>query len=220
VPPIISAVTTVVLFVIAFVVIYLLGRSFVTRAVERSLQRRDVDATLVSLATSAATVVTVVVAVALAATVAGFGVVLAAFATLGGALALAVGFAARDLIANFVAGVFIIHDEPFEVGDWVEWNGNSGVVRDIQLRVTKLDTFDNQLLTVPNSDLTTSAVVNNVANDQLRLSVDVGIGYDDDIERAREAIIDEGIDMPYPNTELSGAIEVTNVGEGTEATGA
>jgi small-conductance mechanosensitive channel len=209
------------------------------------------------------------VAIALAATVAGFGVVLAAFATLAGALALAVGFAAQDLIANFVAGVFIIQDEPFAVGDWIEWNGNEGVVREIGLRVTKLETFDNQLLTAPNADLANSAVVNNVANDRRRVSVGFGIGYEDDIDHAREVILEEGaaidgvlddpapsapvtelgdsavvlsgrlwidptesgygavrarfleavkerfdaegIDMPYPNTELSGGVEVRNV---------
>ena len=277
VPPLISAVTTIVLFVVVFAVIYLLGRYFVTQAVERSLRHRGFDETLVGLAVSTAVVLTAVVAVALAATVAGFGVVLAAFATLAGALALAVGFAAQDLIANFVAGVFIIQDEPFTVGDWIEWSGNSGVVREIQLRVTKLDTFDNELVTVPNSDLASAAVVNNVANDRRRVSVGFGIGYDDDIEQAREAIIDEGsriegvlsdpaptapvsslgdsavvlsgriwidpeessygairaqfveavkgrfdaegIDMPYPNTELSGGIEVTNVGGAGEAAG-
>jgi small-conductance mechanosensitive channel len=277
VPPLISAVTTVVLFVVVFVIIYLLGKYFVTRAVDRSLRHRDFDETLVGLAVSTTVVVVAVVAVALAATVAGFGVVLAAFATLAGALALAVGFAAQDLIANFVAGVFIIQDEPFTVGDWIEWDGNSGVVRDIELRVTKLDTFDNQMVTVPNSDLANAAVINNVENDQRRVSVDFGIGYDDDIDQARDAITDEGthiddvleepaptapvtglgdsavvlqgriwidptessygairaqfveavkqrfdsegIDMPYPNTELSGGIEITNASEGEGVTG-
>ena len=272
VPPLIGAATAVVLFVVAFAVIYLVGKSVVTRAVEAGLRRRGFDETLVGLAVSTTVVIIAVVAVALAATVAGFGVVLAAFATLAGALALAVGFAAQDLIANFVAGVFIIQDEPFAVGDWIEWNGNEGVVREIQLRVTKLDTFDNEMVTVPNSDLASAAVVNNVANDTRRVSVGFGIGYDDDIEGAREAILDEGsdiegvlddpepsapvtelgdsavvlsgriwidpnessygavrarfveavkerfdaegIDMPYPNTELSGGVEVTNVGEG------
>jgi small-conductance mechanosensitive channel len=268
VPPIVSAITTVVLFVVVFLVVYLLGRSLVTRAVAASLERREFDETLVGLAVSTTGVVVAVVAVALAATVAGFGVVLAAFATLGGALALAVGFAAQDLIANFVAGVFIIQDEPFTVGDWIEWDGNEGVVRDVQLRVTKLDTFDNELVTVPNSDLANAAVVNNVANDRRRVAVGFGIGYDDDIERARAAILDEasgidgaldepepaapvtqlgdsavvlsgrlwidpaesgyagvraqfveavkrrfdaeGVDMPYPNTELSGRVELAN----------
>lgn len=271
IPPLVSAVVTVVLFVVAFVAIYLLGKYFMTRAVRGSLEHRDFDPTLIDLAVSTVVVVTALVAVALAATIAGAGVVLSAFAVLAGALALAVGFAAQDLIANFVAGVFIIQDEPFTVGDWIEWDGNGGVVREVQLRVTKLDTFDNQLVTVPNSDLASAAVINNVANDARRVSVGFGIGYEDDIEQAREAIIDEGsridgvlsdpapavpvtslgdsavvldgriwidpdesgygavraqfveavkerfdaegLDMPYPNTELSGAIEVTNVGD-------
>ena len=276
VPPLIGAVTTVVLFVVVFVLVYLIGKYFVTRAVEAGLRRRGFDETIVGLALSTVVVVIAVVAVALAATVAGFGVVLAAFATLAGALALAVGFAAQDLIANFVAGVFIIQDEPFVVGDWIEWGGNEGVVREIQLRVTKLDTFDNEMVTVPNSDLANAAVVNNVANDTRRVAVGFGIGYEDDIEGARAAIVEEGaaiegvldepaptapvtelgdsavvlsgrlwidptehsygavrarfletvkerfdaegIDMPYPNTELSGGVEVTNVGgDGTPA---
>ena len=164
VPPVIDAITTVVLFVVVFAIIYLLGKYFVTRAVRAGLERRGFEETLVGLAVSTATVVTAVVAVALAATIAGFGVVLAAFATLAGALALAVGFAAQDLIANFVAGVFIIQDEPFEVGDWIEWDGNAAVVREIQLRVTKLDTFDNELVTVPNSALVNTAVTNSLSN--------------------------------------------------------
>jgi small-conductance mechanosensitive channel len=269
VPPLIGAVTTVVLFVVVFAVLYLLGQAVVIPTVERALRARDVNETLVGLAVSVTVTVTAVVAIALAATVAGFGVVLAAFATLAGALALAVGFAAQDLIANFVAGVFIIQDEPFAVGDWIEWNGNEGVVREIGLRVTKLETFDNQLLTAPNADLANSAVVNNVANDRRRVSVGFGIGYEDDIDHAREVILEEGaaidgvlddpapsapvtelgdsavvlsgrlwidptesgygavrarfleavkerfdaegIDMPYPNTELSGGVEVRNV---------
>ncbi|MFT4889374.1 MAG: small conductance mechanosensitive channel [Halobacteriales archaeon] len=276
VPPVIDALATVVLFVVVFVLIYLLGTYFAPRAVRAGLERRGFDETLVGLAVSTTTVVTAVVAVALAATIAGFGVVLAAFATLAGALALAVGFAAQDLVANFVAGVFIIQDEPFEVGDWIEWNGNAAVVREIQLRVTKLDTFDNELVTVPNSTLVNTAVTNPVANDTLRLAYDFGIGYGDDIENARTAILEEGskiegvlenpepaapvadlgdsavvlsgrvwidpnessaagvraqfveavkerfdaegIDMPYPNTELSGGVEVEPIGA-VETTG-
>jgi small-conductance mechanosensitive channel len=270
VEPVVSAVTTVVLFVVVLVAVYLVGRYLATRAVRDALERRDYDETLVGLAVSTTAAVAAAVAVAVAATVAGFGIVLAAFATLAGALALAVGFAAQDLIANFVAGVFIVRDEPFVVGDWIEWDGNGGVVREIQMRVTKLDTFDNQLVTVPNGDLADAAVVNNVANDRRRVAVGFGIGYDDDVEDARAAILDEasrvegvledpaptapvtelgdsavvlsgrvwidpaeysygavraqfleavkrrlddeGIDMPYPNTELSGTVAVADEG--------
>ena len=116
-PLLFNAVVTVLLFVVVFVVLYAVGKPVATRTVRTALEHRGFDETLISLAVSTVAVVTAVLAVALAATVAGFGIVLAAFATLAGALALAVGFAAQDLIANFVAGVFIIQDEPFEVGD-------------------------------------------------------------------------------------------------------
>lgn len=274
VPPLIDTITTILTFTIVFFLVYRIGRSVSVRAVENSLQRRDFDETLIGFAVSMTVLVTTVFAIAIAATIAGFGTVLAAFATLGGAITLAVGFAAQDLISNFVAGVFIIQDKPFTVGDWIEWDGKDGVVREIQMRVTKLDTFDNELVTVPNSDLANAAVVNNVANDQRRVSVGLGIGYDDDIEQARTVIIEEGsridgvledpeptapvtelgdsavvlsgriwidpsessygvirsqfveavkerfdgegIDIPYPNTELSGGVEVTNAAPETE----
>jgi small-conductance mechanosensitive channel len=268
VPALIDTITTILTFAIVFFLVYRIGRSVSVRAVENSLQRRGFDETLIGFAVSMTVLVMTVFAIAIAATIAGFGTVLAAFATLGGAITLAVGFAAQDLIANFVAGVFIIQDKPFTVGDWIEWDGKDGVVREIQMRVTKLDTFDNELVTVPNSDLANAAVVNNVANDRRRVSVGFGIGYDDDIDQARTAIVEEGaridgviedpeptapvtelgdsavvlsgriwidplessygvirsqfveavkerfdaegIDIPYPNTELSGGVEVTN----------
>lgn len=278
VPAVVGAVVTFLIFLVAFVVLYLVGKAIVTRSVREGLERRGFDDALVNLAVSTVVAITAVVALAVAATIAGFGVILSAFAILASALALALGFAAQDLIGNFVAGVFIIQDEPFTVGDWIEWGGNGGVVREVDLRVTTLDTFDNERVTVPNSDLANAAVINNVANDQRRVSVGFGIGYEDDIEQAREAILEEGanvdgaledpepsapvtelgdsavvlsgriwidteassygpvraqfveavkerfdadgIDMPYPNTELSGGLEVTNVEGAAGATSA
>lgn len=261
-----DALVTIFVFVIAFVIFYLVGKAVFPQIVRESLSTRDVDETIIGLATSVTVAVTAVLAIALAATVAGFGVVLSAFAILGGALALAIGFAAQNLLANFIAGVFIIQDDPFVVGDWIEWDDNAGIVREIQLRVTKVDTFDEELVTVPNVELANNAVTNPVANERLRVRYDFGIGYDDDIEAARSIIVEEaasidgvlddpppsapvvdlgdsdvvlsarmwinpretgaagaraqliemvkvrfdehGIDIPYPNTELSGSIEV------------
>jgi small conductance mechanosensitive channel len=277
VPALVDTTATILTFVVVFFVVYRVGRSVSVRAVENSLRRRGFDETLLGFAVSLTVIVMTVFAVAIAAAIAGFGTILAAFATLGGAITLAVGFAAQDLIANFVAGVFIIRDKPFAVGDWIEWDGNDGVVREIQMRVTKLDTFDNELVTVPNSDLANAAVVNNVANDRRRVSVGFGIGYDDDVDQARDAIVEEGaridgvledpeptapvtelgdsavvlsgrvwidpsesdyapvrsqfveaikqrfdaegIDIPYHNTELSGAVEVTNASAVDEVVG-
>ena len=208
-PALVSAAVKIVLFVVAFVVIYYVGKAIIVRALNAALDSRGVDETLTGLAVSTTVAVIAVLAIAIAATIAGAGVVLGAFATLAGALALAVGFAAQDIIANFVAGVFIIQDEPFEVGDWIEWDGNDGVVEEIQLRVTKLDTFDNEKITVPNSDLANAVVTNPTGNNQLRVSVDFGIEYDDDIEEARAAILDEArsldgaLDAPVPSAPVT-----------------
>lgn len=191
----ISAAIKAVLFVVAFVVLYAVARFVLVRLTKRALDARGFDRTVVGLGGRVAGAVALFAALALAATIAGFGTVLAAFATLTGALALALGFAAQDLIGNFVAGVFILRDKPFQVGDWIEWPAGdrtaSGVVEDIQLRVTKLKTFDNELITVPNSELADNAVTNPVADDQLRIPFTFGIGYEDDIEQAKKIIVQE-----------------------------
>ena len=212
-PALISAAVTILLFIVSFVVIYYVGKAIVVRAVTAALDNRGVDETIAGLVISTVVAITAVLALALAATIAGAGVVLAAFGTLGAALALAVGFAAQDLIANFVAGIFIIQDEPFTVGDWIEWDGNVGVVEEVQLRVTKLNTFDNERVTVPNADLANAVLTTPTGNDQLRASVDFGIEYDADIDQAREAIIDEGRSLDGVLSEPKPSAPVTSLGD-------
>jgi small-conductance mechanosensitive channel len=209
----VSFAVTVVVFVVSFAVLYLVGKSVLVRVTRRALGARDFSPAVVGLGASLAGLFALVGAFALAAAVAGFGVVLAAFATLTGALALAVGFAAQDLIANFVAGIFILKDEPFEVGDYIEWDGNGGVVREIQLRVTKLDTFQNELLTVPNSDLASAVVKNPVANDTRRVDVEFGIEYDADVALARTIILEEGAAIEGVLTDPAPAAPLTALGD-------
>lgn len=201
--------TSVAIFVIAFIALYYLGRSILVRLTRRSLEARDFKPGIISIATSVVAIIALIGAFSIAATLVGYGSFLVAFTTLSGALALAVGFAAQDMIANFVAGIFILKDEPFRTGDWIEWNGNVGVVREIQLRITKLDSFDNELVTVPNNELANAVVTNPVANEQLRISYRFGIGYDDDIEAAQSIITTVGSDLdgvladPAPTAPIS-----------------
>ncbi len=134
---------------------------------------------------------------------------LQSLATIAAAATLAIGFAMQDVIANFVAGIFIFTDKPFRINDWIEWDGNSGIVEDISFRVTRVRTFDNELLTVPNSQLTDGVIKNPVAKDKLRLQVPFGIGYDDDIQQATDIILDEAeahdgiMTTPEPSVRLT-----------------
>ena len=137
---------------------------------------------------------------------------LGAFATLLGALSLGLGFAAQDVIENFVAGIFILRDKPFTAGDWIMRDDNSGVVQDIQLRVTKLRTLDNELITAPNSELANDAVMNTMAYDELRVPFTFGIGYEDDIEQAGEIILQEAATIEGFDGDSDPDVIVTELG--------
>lgn len=197
-----------VAFLAGFIVVLLLGRTLFVPAVRRVLGSRGFDEVVRSLGTSVANAIVWVAAIAIAFTVAGYGAFLSAFAVFGGAIALAVGFAAQDLLGNFVAGVFILKDKPFEVGDWIEWDGNAGRVEDIDLRVSRVRTFDNEMVTVPNGDLANNAVTNPVAYETLRQRFVFGIGYDDDIDQATDIIVEKAnehediLDDPAPSVRL------------------
>jgi len=198
-----------VAFVVGFLLVWLLGRLVLIPLVLRLLEARGFTQALRGLTKSLANLLVMFAAVAVAFMAAGFPSFLTAAATLSGALALALGFAAQDLIGNFVAGVFIIKDEPFNVGDWIEWNDKAGRVEAIDLRVSRVRTFDNEQITVPNGELANNAVTNPVAYDKLRQKFVFGIGYEDDIGQAREAIVEEiaGLEgvlsEPLPDTRVT-----------------
>lgn len=196
-------------FVGVFALLYLVGRLVVLPVAGRLMDRRDLDEHARRPLQKILTALVVFGAVGLAFAAAGYGDLLTSLATIGAAATLAVGFALQDVLRNFVAGVFIYTDQPFRIGDWIQWADHEGVVDDISLRVTRVRTFDNELLTVPNSTLTDGVITNPVAMDRLRLTFDFGIGYDDDVERASSIIVEEAerhpdiLDDPAPSVRLT-----------------
>ncbi|MEF8789948.1 MAG: mechanosensitive ion channel family protein [Haloarculaceae archaeon] len=197
------------MFLVAFLAVYVLGRVVVLPLVDRVMQSRGLEEHARKPLSKVVFFVVLFAAVAVAFGAAGLGSFLSALATIGAAATLAIGFAMQDVLKNFVAGVFIYTDKPFRIGDWIEWDGNSGVVEDISLRVSRVRTFDNELLTVPNSQLTDGVIKNPVAKDKLRLKFVFGIGYDDDIDEATEIILEEArdhaeiMDDPEPTVRLT-----------------
>ncbi|MFY4812556.1 mechanosensitive ion channel family protein [Haloarcula argentinensis] len=206
--PAAGSIASAVVFVVVFVLVYTLGKAIVLPIVDRSLKSRDLDTHARRPLKKVASIGIVFVAISVAFGMAEYGNFLQSLATIAAAATLAIGFAMQDVLQNFVAGVFIYTDKPFRIGDWIEWDGNSGVVEDISLRVTRVRTFDNELLTVPNSNLTDGVIKNPVAKEQLRLKFVFGIDYDDDIDEATEIILDEArahpeiMDDPEPSVRL------------------
>jgi small conductance mechanosensitive channel len=215
----------VITFVVALFVLYTLGRIFVVPAVSRMLNRRGLDTHEKKPLVRLTKLVVALVGFGIAFRVAGWGNLLTSLAAIAAAATLAIGLALQDTLSNFVAGVFIYTDRPFRIGDWIEWNGGgsepyAGVVEDITFRVTRVRTFDNELLTVPNAALTGGVIKNPVAKDELRISFTFGIGYEDDIEEATNIIIEEAenhpdiLDDPAPTVRMStdGALADSYVG--------
>jgi small-conductance mechanosensitive channel len=211
--PFAGAIGSVVTFVIVLVAVYLIGKAVVVPLVDRALRGRDLNGHARKPLLKVTSILVVFVAIAIAFGMAGFGSFLTALATIGAAATLAIGFAMQDILQNFVAGVFIFTDKPFRIGDWIEWDGNSGIVEDISLRVTRVRTFDNELLTVPNSQLTDDVVKNLVAKEQLRLKFLFGIGYDDDIDKATEIIIEEAENHPEILDDPEPSVRLTELGD-------
>ncbi len=108
---------------------------------------------------------------------------------IGGAVAFAVGFAAKDLVASLVAGFLIMVDRPFQVGDRVTFGGQYGDVTAIGLRSVRIRTLDDSVVTVPNNQfLTDITVCGNYGVLDMQIMVDLYVGTDQDIARARELL--------------------------------
>jgi small conductance mechanosensitive channel len=223
-PAIAQPLGAAITFVIALFVVYTVGRAVVVPLFSRALDRRGLDIHEKRPLKRLLKIVLVFAAIGIAFNLAGLSGFFTSLAAIAAAATLAIGFALQDTIANFVAGLFIYIDRPFRIGDWIEWPGGSGsyqgIIEDITFRVTRVRTFDNELLTVPNSVLTGGVIKNPVAKDELRLQFTFGIGYEDDIETATDIIIEEAekhpdiLDDPAPSMRMSteGALADSYVG--------
>ncbi|MDX2229432.1 MAG: mechanosensitive ion channel family protein [Leptolyngbyaceae cyanobacterium bins.349] len=102
----------------------------------------------------------------------------------------AIGFAFRDILQNFLAGILILLTEPFQLDDQIIFKDFEGTVENIQTRATTIRTYDGRRIVIPNSELFTNSVTVNTAFDNRRLEYDIGIGYGDDIDAAKRLILE------------------------------
>ncbi|MEP6975896.1 MAG: mechanosensitive ion channel family protein [Spartobacteria bacterium] len=105
-----------------------------------------------------------------------------------GVSSVAIGFAFKDILQNWLAGLLILLRQPFEIHDQIEVNGHEGSVERIETRATIIKTYDGQRIVIPNSEIYTHAVLVKTAHEKRRSQYDVGIGYGDGIEEACEVI--------------------------------
>lgn len=114
-----------------------------------------------------------------------------------GVAGIAIGFAFQDLAANFISGIMIAVRSPFKIGDVILIGSTQGTVLDIKLRDTVIKNFDGQLIIVPNKDFMSKEITNYAANGERKLKFTVGVGYNDDLIKAKETIKNALKDQPY-----------------------
>lgn len=108
----------------------------------------------------------------------------------------AIGFAFKDILQNWLAGVLLLLRQPFRPGDQIIVTGHEGTVQRIETRATIIKTYDGRDIIVPNADVYSNAVTVNTAHERRRSEYDVGIGYGDSIEEARAVILAAVADVP------------------------
>ena len=174
---------------IAAIAIFFIGRivvRFVTNGIRKVLESQEVDKILESFVSNLVywTLMTVVIIAAIN----QIGVQTTSLIAIMGAAGLAVGLAMQGSLANFAAGVLIVMFRPYRVGDFVEVAGVAGAVVQVGILTTILKTGDNKQIIVPNAQIMSSIITNYSANDTRRVDLVIGIGYDDDIDKARDTI--------------------------------
>ena len=115
--------------------------------------------------------------------------VIAAIASAG----VAIGLALQGALSNFAGGIMILLFHPFRVGDFIEVNGFSGTVDDIDVFYTFLKTGDNKSVTVPNGSIMSNSVVNYSVNGTRRVELNIGVAYGSDIERVKAILLEEAV---------------------------
>lgn len=170
--------------VVLIIGLWVIGR--IVALVGRVMKKREVDPSLQPFLRS---LLSALLKVMLFISVLGMvGVEMTSFIAVLGAAGLAVGLALQGSLANFAGGVLILLLKPFKVGDFIEANGEAGTVREIQIFYTYITTPTGQEVIMPNGQLSNNTIENYSFHDTRRLDLTFGIGYSDDIDKAKSII--------------------------------
>jgi len=179
----------------------------VRNLVQTHLGKANVDPTLVPFV--AKLLYAGLIAFVLIAVVGVLGVPIAQFVVVLGAAGLAIGLALQGTLSNFAAGVMLLLFRPFSVGHWVEIGGTAGSVREISIFSTILHTGDNIRVVVPNSQVYGQTIRNYSANPTRRIDLVIGVGYDDDLQVAKDTMLRvitsdaRVLEDPAPNVQVA-----------------
>ncbi|MGV8921932.1 MAG: mechanosensitive ion channel family protein [Thermomonas sp.] len=181
--------------------------NLVDRALQR-MQAEDILRGFVRNAVFAALMVVVVIAA-----LQKFGVPTTSLLAMLGAAGLAIGLALKDSLSNIASGLMLIVQRPFKAGDSVQVAGVEGVVEQVRIFTTRMRTYQNELIVLPNSEITTKPIINLTYKPVRRADISVGIGYGERVDRAREVLLAVAKANPAVLRKPASEVLVTGLGE-------
>ena len=174
-------VTAILVLVIGLWIISLIVKGF-HKTSERSSMDPSLEKFLGSLFGMALKIMLVISVISM------LGIETTSFIAILGAAGLAVGFALQGSLSNFAGGVLILIFKPFKVGDFIEGAGHMGTVHSIEVLATTLKTPDNKTIIIPNGALSGNSITNFSVEAKRRVDFVFGIGYGDDMKKAKDII--------------------------------
>ena len=196
-------------FILLFIGLYLIR--LINRFVRRLMVARDYDLTLSKfLADILLWTMRIVLFVAV---IGQLGIGTSSFVAILGAMGLAVGLSLQGSLANFAGGMLIIMFKPFRVGDFIEAQGVSGTVAEIQIFVTKLMSSNNQVIFVPNGALSNNNIINYSVAGTRRADVNFTVSYDSDLKEVKQilqSILEKDtriLKEPAPSVAVTGLVD-------------
>jgi small conductance mechanosensitive channel len=157
------------------------------RTIQRAMERSKVDQQATLLVTQMAYYSILAVAVVMA--LAQIGVNVTALVAGLGIAGFTIGFALQDVSKNFIAGILLLIQKPFRVGDTIEVSGYTGTVNSIDVRATEMQTLDGRIVIFPSAEVYTSPIVNFSRAVRRKVEIQIGVSYNNDLEQARQVAL-------------------------------
>jgi len=196
---------------IVLMVVGLIAIKLILKITRKTLMKSSSDPVIYTFVNNAVKVVLLIVLITMALGV--LGVSMTTIVAVVGAAGAAIALALKDSLANIAGGIMIIITQPFKKDDLIDVGEVSGKVENIDLFLTTLKTFDNKTITIPNGIINTSILVNHSMEDNRRVDCTFGIGYDNDIAKAKSILKEVCDSNPMIFTEPKPLIGVANHGD-------
>ena len=200
-----------VLAALAILIFGWMAIQFMTKMIRRVMHKRSIDE---SLSKFLGSLIGWALKVLLIVTVASkLGIETTSFAAIIGAAGLAIGLALQGALGNFAGGALIILFKPFKIGDLIEAQGEKGVVQDIQIFTTTLTSPTNKRIILPNGALSNGNITNYTAEGKLRVDLTIGVGYDEDIKKTKEVLMEALVSNPQVLNDPAPTVDVSELAD-------